>query len=175
MFDKNKIYLNVEIPKDLSGKNKDDLQKLDSDVRHKMAALAGQQGMYYAEAETSGATDEYISHYKQRAKEVGEELNKLRKDYQRLREAQGFSTKTTSKPKTVVSDGITTDERKKIGDDRKRLEEQLENELIKISGDGFKVREDQAKKHYADQVAMAHGNGDLIKKQKRFLMMRLQG
>lgn len=48
----------------------------------------------------------------------------------------------------------------------KRLEEQLANDLIRLSGDKWEVMRNQAKKHYEDQLKMAHGNGALIAKVK---------
>lgn len=167
-LEKNKVYLSVEVPKDLTGKNRAELERLDHDVRHKMAALVAKQNQHYAESEKN-ASDEYVAYHRKQAAEVGKQLQELKKDYQRLREAQGLVTKTV-KPKTPdvsTSGGPVSEEIKKRNADRKKLEEQLENELIKVAGDGFEVRKKQAQKHYGDQVALAHGSKDLIAKAAR--------
>ncbi len=58
--------------------------------------------------------------------------------------------------------GTTTTTSEEVKADILRLEEELSKELIAISGDRWTVLRNQAKAHYDEQVAMAHGNKALI-------------
>ena len=64
-------------------------------------------------------------------------------------------------------------EEKKAIADQTRLQEQLANDLIKISGDKWEVMRKQAKKYYEDQLKLAHGNATLIEQAKIVYNARL--
>ena len=164
-LEKNKVYLSVEVPKDLTGKSRAELEKLDHDVRHKMVALVAKQNQHYAESEKN-ASGEYVAYHKKQYTEVGKQLQELKKDYQKLREAQGLVTKTEKQvtPEARTPGGAATADTKKADEARRRLAGQLENELTKIEGDGFESRRKQAESHYQKQMAMAHGSKDLMAK-----------
>ena len=53
---------------------------------------------------------------------------------------------------------------KKSADQRRQLEKQLAADLVRISGDQWAVRQQQAKAYYDHQVEMAAGNQALLKK-----------
>jgi hypothetical protein len=57
--------------------------------------------------------------------------------------------------------------------DQERLEKQLADDLIKLSGDKWAVLRNQAKQHYAEQLEMAHGNAKLIAQAKEVLTKSL--
>lgn len=83
--------------------------------------------------------------------------------------ASGAWTKAAAPQAVPKPAGESPEDMKKRAEDQKRLEEQLAGDLIKISGDKWTVLRNQAKKHYEDQVKLAHGNNDLIEKAKRVL------
>lgn len=99
------------------------------------------------------------------------EFNKLVKegsliyDQAAKRWVKGAGAGATMTPKPKVDEEAMKD----VAEDQKRLEEQLANDLVKISGDKWTVLKNQAKKHYEDQVKLAHGNNDLIEKAKQVL------
>jgi hypothetical protein len=168
-MDRFKGFKDVKVPDDLTGKSKEDLAGLNQEIRSAIAYYTALKNDLYAKSEKTGffggITGEAKA-AKQKMDEVSKTIQSLKSDYTRVRTAQGFPVATV---KSAASSEPTIDEDalKKSGDDQKKLEKQLESELIKISGDSYTVRINQAKAHYAEELGLAHGNAGLMKKAKQ--------
>jgi TP901 family phage tail tape measure protein len=167
-IDRFKEFMDVKVPDNITGKSSEELKELDRQVRGAMAGYTSLLALLDAKSQETnifGNETEMAGIARRRIEEVRKTLQGLKEDYKRVREAQGLGTKTATPKKSPDQlPGLSSEDIKKANEDRKRLSNQLEDELIKISGDGFEVRRKQAEAHYQDQLALAHGSKDLMAK-----------
>lgn len=100
-----------------------------------------------------------------------DEFIKLEKEGKLVWSSTKGQWEVSTGPKATPKSGGTSEEDIK---DQKRLQEELTNDLIKLSGDRWTVLKNQAKKHYEDQLVLAHGNADLMLQAEKVYTLELK-
>lgn len=180
LMDKLKDYANYKPPagNDIAKKTADELRTLQVETSKARAyLLALQTNLRQKSEETNwlGRPTEEARAAKLALIEVERKLKDVdaaRKQLAAELSGQGSTSGGAMTPKPGTAE--LTDEQKRAIEDQKRLEKELADELIRISGDKWTVLTNQARAHYADQVAMAHGNQDLIAKAEKVFEAELK-
>ncbi|MDX9785444.1 MAG: hypothetical protein RBT11_01615 [Desulfobacterales bacterium] len=180
MMDKYKAYADYKPPSasSLAGKSKDELTALQGELSKTRAYLIALQTDLWQKSEATTwlrrPTDEAKA-----AKVALLEVERKLKDVDAARKqlaaalsGKAASSGTVVNPKPPPAE--LTDAQKEIVAEQKRLEKELAAELIQISGDKWTVLSNQAKAHYDEQVAMAHGNVDLLAKAEKVYAARVK-
>lgn len=160
---KYKEFKDVKIPDDIAGKSFDELTKLNNAL---IKARAYYVALMTEVDEKSSATNwlgKPTEEAKQAKAQLGGVLARLNAISAAARETKAaLATAIKTKKTDGGKDNLTDEQRKQILKDQAKLEQQLAAELIEISGDKWTVLRNKAKKHYDDQVALAHGNKKMM-------------
>ena len=177
-LDKFSRFADVKIPENITGKAPEEVDELKKKLRGAIAYYTALQNKLWAKSEKrtwyGKLTDEAKAAKKQMV-EVGKKIGQYKKALRELYALGKPAPKPEAKqPEEKSKNKPDPEEEKRIRDDRRRLEKQLADDLLEIIDDRWKKALARAKKHYDEQVALAHGNKELLARIEQVYTARME-